>query len=212
LAHRWTVLLALSSALAACAGGGATASPRGTLHALQSAAERGDAAALYALLPAAARRQESLEAFRARIASEQPELRGLGTAIQQALQDQREPVVEVPLVGGGATTVVEDVEGWRMARSGFGPAATPTPADAARAMRTALQQQSLPALLAVLSSRARGALQAEISALIDALSDAESLGVTATSSAGQRLEVRLPDGRTLVMVREGGAWRIDDVL
>lgn len=187
------------------------ASPRATLDAVQAAASHGDAAALYALLPERARREESLDAFRARLAHEQRELREVGAAIQQALQDRREPYVELPLRSGDAATVVDDEEGWRVARTGFGPAVTLSPSDAMRAFRVALVRQSLPALLEVLSSRTRGALQAEIAALIDALSDPNELTPTSTSSTGQQLEVRLPDGRTLVLVREGTSWRIDDV-
>src|SRR4051812_20426954 len=73
LAHRWTAPLAIVVALAGCAGGASTASPRATLEALQRAAQRDDVAALYALLPASARRAESLAQFRTRIAAERHE-------------------------------------------------------------------------------------------------------------------------------------------
>lgn len=193
----------------ACAVGGGS-SPRNTLQALHSAALHGDVAALYALLPERARRQESLTDFRARMQSNQRELRDLVEALDRALQDQHVPYVELPSRRQGAVTVVEDPEGWRLARPEFGPAVTLSPTEALQAFRTALLRQSLPALLQILSSRTRGALQAEMHALIDALQDPASLEVTATP-VGQRFEVHLPDGRTIVLVREGLQWRIDDI-
>ena len=61
-----------------------------------------------------------------------------------------------PQVTIARVAAVEDREGWRVARAGFGPGAVASPADAARALRAALRTRNLAALLHVLSARARG--------------------------------------------------------
>ena len=213
LRHRAAALLAIPLAFSACASAGHApgSSPHDTLLALQSAASRNDTTALYALLPERSRDSESLEHFRTRLQTEQTELGALRDDLSHAESEHRQAAVEVPLRGGNSVAVVEDREGWRLSEPGFGPASTPNAIDAARALRAALVAQSLPAILQILSARARGAIQAEISALTDALGDPAGLAHTSTSDAGQRMEIHLRDGRTLVMVREGANWRVDDV-
>jgi hypothetical protein len=193
------------------AGGPSMDSPRATLTALQRAADRGDAATLYALLPDGARRTESFAAFQARIRTEQPELHDLGSALLHQQESGIAPQVELALRSGSSIAVVDDADGWRVAEPGLGTSLATTPAAAARALREALVRQSLPSLLAILSSTARGALRAEMQAIIDALADPSALETTLTSNNGQRLELRLPDGHTLRLVREGANWRVDDV-
>jgi hypothetical protein len=211
LAIRALLVLAILSTAAGCGAVAQTGSPRSTLDAMRAATTRHDWAALYGLLPAAARREESLDAFRARMSRDRQDVGELADEIGRGYDEQREPVVEVPSRQGGAVPIVDEADGWRLAQPGFGPAPAPSAAEAARMLRAALVRRSLPALLSVLSARARGALEAEMSALIDALADPEALDITSTSAAGQRLEVHLPDGRSLVMVREAQGWRVDDV-
>lgn len=195
----------------ALAGAGGTLSPGGTLAALAAAVDRDDTQALYALLPARARREESLAAFRARMTLERPEVRELASALAQQRQAGLRPRVALALRSGATVAVDEDPDGWRVAEPGLGDTLAPTPAAATQALRAALLRQSLPSLLAVLSATARGSLRGEIAALIEALADPSALETTSTSNSGQRVELRLPDGHTLRMVREGSSWRVDDL-
>ncbi len=196
---------------AAVRGGSASVSPRETLSALQRAADRGDSAALYAMLPEQARREESLTAFQARLRGEQVELRELATALRTQEAHHVAPQLQLALRSGASVAVDEDEDGWRVAEPGLGATLAPTPAAAARALRQALLRQSLPALLAILSSSSRGSIRAEMQSIVDALSDPSALESTVTSNTGSRVEFRLTDGRTLRIVREGTNWRIDDV-
>ena len=202
---------ALSGCGAGAVGSPAAGSPRETLAALERAADHNDTAALYALLPASARRQETYAAFQARMRTEQPEVHDLALALRHQQQSGIEPRVALALRSGATVAIDDDPEGWRIAEPGLAGAVTTSPAAAARALREALLHRSLPALLAVLSATARGALQAEMQAIIDALADPSALETTSTSNSGQRVEVRLPDGHTLRLVREGSNWRVDDV-
>lgn len=204
----------VTATLVGCTGARA-GSPRSTLESVRNAAQRADADALYALLPASARRATTLEAFRARMATERAELHTLGEALANTLPS-RSPVVELATTDGVGATAVDDIDGWRVARAGFGPGTTPTPTDALRALRAALRRRSLPALLQVLSARARGALLADFAAISDALEDPSAVGSLVTHTgqgpgSTERREVLLPDGRRLMLLREGPSWRIDDL-
>lgn len=208
-------LLVTTAALTGCASGGTRTSTRATLLAFHSAAQRQDYAALYAMLPERARREETLAQFSARLGTERVELTALSTGVQNAMSAGRNPSLAVPTRGSGSVTVVEDEAGWRMGRAHFGPViSTPTALDAARALRDALARRSLDGVLAILSSRARGSMQSEMGLLLDALADPASLEArpsSAGANGAEGLMLRLPDGRSLLIVREGSNWRIDDI-
>lgn len=196
-------LFAWGASLWGCA---RNASPRSTLEAVQAAAARNDADALYALLPRATQRALTREQFRARLAAERPELQALATELRQTLAANRGPIAELATSDGAGVTAVEDREGWHVARAGVGPGTLATPLDAARALRSALRRRSLAGLLQVLSARARGALLGDLEALEEALSDPSNLRV-----GEEQATVPLPDGRELTLVREGGSWRVQDL-
>lgn len=207
-------VLAVLWALAGCASHTARSSPRAALLAFQRAVERNDIDALYQMLPASARREESLAQFRQRLQNERAELRSVGEEVRRSLDGRRSPWVALPSRAGGTVTVVDTAEGWRMARPAVGPGPAPTPHDAARALREAIARRSLLAILTVLSSRSRGAVQSEMAMLLDALEDPAALEmrpVTVGSAEAEAVALRLPDGRSLILVREGTDWRVDDI-
>ena len=197
--------------MAGC-GGAQSSSPTRTLDAFQRAAAAGDFATIYDLLPESRRRDESLVAFTERLATEREELQQTAASIAQARSEGRPPTVEIP-ASAGVALVVEETEGWRVPQTGFGPVMPRSPAEAAQALRGALARRSLPAILRVLSARARGEVQAEIDAMIEALDSASARGSGSPGRAiaAETQEVPLPDGRTLRIIREGEFWRIDDV-
>jgi hypothetical protein len=204
---------ALGSTLHACAHRG-TGSPRAALTEFRRAVERNDAAALYAMLPASARREESFERFRARIAGERAELRSVSDEVGRSLDGRRDPWIALPSSAGGSVTVVDSADGWHMARPSVGRGPSPTALDAARALREAIARRSLDAILAALSSRARGSVQSELAMLLDALADPAALEVRPASAGpggAEAVALRLPDGRSLILVREGNDWRVDDI-
>jgi len=206
--------LAVLSALTGCASSGARSSPRAALVAFQRAVERNDVDALYQMLPASARREESLAQFRQRIQNERAELRSVGEEVRRSLDGRRSPWVALPSRAGGTVTVVDAAEGWRMARPAVGPGPAPTPQDAARALREAIARRSLVAILTALSSRSRGAVQSELAMLLDALEDPAALEArpaNAGPGGAEAVALRLPDGRSLILVREGTDWRVDDI-
>lgn len=190
-----------------CAAVGAQG-PRDVLSRARVASREHNYPALYALLPESARRAESLAQFAARMRTQERELTEFGDAVEQSLR-ARSPAVDVPSREGGAATAVEDAgEGWRVGSSGLGDGAARTPAAALQGLRRALERGSLPALLRLLSSRARGALLADLAVLLDGVTDPAPL---AANNLNQR-ELLLPDGRRLVLILENSQWRIHDLL
>lgn len=212
LGNRVDIAVALAAALVFGGGCGAStttaSTPRATLTTLAVAARRGDAATLYALLPERARQAENFATFRARIAADRAELARLGEEVQQSLAGPRAPLVGVALADGERVTAQHDPDDWRLASPGFGPPSAAEAEDAVRALHDALSRRSLGALLAVLSARARGSLEAEMSALLEGTRDASGLSIVRTS---QRATVYLPDGRQIELVRDGDAWRVDEI-
>jgi hypothetical protein len=215
---RWWGALALVAGFGAvssgCASAGGRASPRAALVAFQRAIERNDVDALYQMLPANARRDESLPQFRQRIQGERAELRSVSDEVRRALDGRRSPWLALPSRAGGTVTVVDTADGWRMGRPAIGPGPAPTPQDAARALREAIARRNLAAILSTLSSRSRGAVQSELAMLLDALEDPAALEVRPTSAGPggtESIALRLPDGRSLILVREGSDWRVDDI-
>jgi microcystin degradation protein MlrC len=172
------------------------------------AATEGDAAALYALLPASHRARESLEAFRARMAADREELRAFGALVRDT-RAHRGPRTSVAVTQGPPVAVVEEVGGWALVSAALGAPSGATTADALRALHAALTQRSLGALLEVLSARTRGGLEAELAALADATRNPAALELSTTPFLAN---VRLPDGRVLVLVKENGQWRVDNLL
>jgi hypothetical protein len=172
------------------------------------AATEGDAVALYALLPASHRARESLEAFRARMQADREELRAFGALVRDT-RVHRGPRTTVAVTHGPPVTVVEEAGGWALVSAALGTPSGATTTDTLRAFHTALVQRSLGALLEVLSARTRGGLEAELTALAEATRDPSGLELSSTPFLAN---VRLPDGRVLVLVKENGQWRVDNIL
>lgn len=210
--RRAASVLGLAWALGGCASGPRGGAPRDVLARFSSAARQGDAAALYALLPAAHRRAESLDAFRARIGGDQTELAALGEAAALALGGGSSAQAEVALRDRSAVALVDEPAGWRVADPGFGsPAATRLEGmagarAAVRALHTALVRQGASGWRDVLSARALGATAADVDLLAAATEDPSALYA---SDYRTRVTFTLPDGRLLDVVYEQGAWRVD---
>jgi len=80
--------------------------------------------------------------------------------------------------------------------------------DAKRTFKKALARRSYPALLRVLSSKARTAVEMDLRSLEAGLADPKTLDVKVT---GDRAEVEIPGGHAVTLERDGGTWRVDDV-
>jgi hypothetical protein len=205
-------IVALS--LCACASGGSVSAPRVAALAFAAAAERGDLAALHAMLPARSMRAERVGAFSERLASDRVELTALGRSVSQTLEQHGEVRADVALRDRGAVSVVDDTDGWRLEDPGIAPSVAANAAGisgaraAVRALHLALRRHGPGAWTRSLSARAQGNVLAEVAAIVEATEDPSALEYT---SAPSIVRFRLPDARLLVVVYESGAWRIDGV-
>lgn len=192
--------------------GASRSSPRATLQAVMSATRSADpAGALYDLLPASARRGESLGTFRARVGGDRRSLDELRETVGAALAAGA-PVTAELHQGARRVLAVEEPDGWRIGGPPLGAVtvvATPG-RDGARAalehLRRALLRGDLPGLVAMLSARARGAMESDLRDLAAALEDPDAMQFPGVPGATR---VRLPDGRVLLLVWERDGWHVE---
>lgn len=191
-------------------------SSRGAFEALSESLGRDDGAAeVYAMLPASERAAVTLREFTERWTASREERQRAASAARTVLRAAA-PVATVPGPDHDLT-LVEEQDGWRVGDPLMGPAAGArvegrSGARAAlRGLRLALRRRDLPAVMASLSSRLRGAIEAELAAVLAALEDPDALDVLQIPGAAP-VRVPLGDGRAVVLVREDGQWRIDDIV
>lgn len=197
-----------------CATEGSLPSSRATLATLTTALGRDDgAAAVYAMLPASARAVESAEAFARRWAMLREDRARVAALASTALA-QGAPVATLP--GREAElTLAEDPEGWRVADPMVGPAVGARTHGRAgvraalRGMHRALRRRDVAGIVGGLSQRFRGALEAEVGALLAGTEDPDALDVPEITDT---VRVVLRDGRAVVLVWEEGQWRVDDIV
>ena len=87
------------------------------------------------------------------------------------------------------------------------PARPRTPSQALSGLRRALSRRSYPALMALMASDSRGALESDIGSLVSGLEHPETLDIQVNGDAA---EVQLPTGHRIVLKREAGIWRVLD--
>jgi len=114
----------------------------------------------------------------------------------------------VPLRDGTSVELAFEPAGFRVASADTLPSGARTPVEALEDLRRALARRSYPALLRVLSEKARTSVERDLRSLESGLSDPKTLDVKVT---GDRAEVEIPGGHAVTLERDGGTWRVDDV-
>jgi hypothetical protein len=71
----------------------------------------------------------------------------------------------------------------------------------------ALARRSYPALMRVLSTGTRGAMENNLRAIVEGLENPDTLRV---ETKGDRGTVELSDGHVIYLKREDGAWKVED--
>jgi hypothetical protein len=119
-----------------------------------------------------------------------------------------EATATVPLRDGTSVELELEPSGFRVASAETLPSGARTPVEALEDLRRALARRSYPALLRVLSEKARTAVEKDMRSLENGLADPKTLDVKVT---GDRAEVEIPGGHAVTLERDGGTWRVDDV-
>ncbi len=178
--------------------------PKSTVAAFAAAAERGDAAAMNALMTADTRRDYGVEGTRRLLAEARDEIAHEARETAHAVVHA---VAEVPYVDGERATLVLEDGHYRISAASGLPAGARTPADALGELRIALAGRDYPALVRVLSADTRNALEADMRSIVVGLDHPDSLEVKVH---GETAEVNVPGGHKVTLRREAGVWTIHD--
>jgi len=180
--------------------------PKVTARAYASAAQRGDADAIYALLTLEGQRALGPSGTKQLVQESKTELGRTARAIQS--QDARvEASAEARFSDGESATLVLEDGNFYVDAASLLPARPRTPSQALSGLRRALARRSYPALMALMSSDSRGALESDVGALVSGLEHPETLDVQVNGDAA---EVQLPSGHRILLKREAGIWRVLD--
>jgi len=205
--ERWRVV----SMCAACVvfGGCARASmpdPRDTIRAYRTAAAKGDARAIYAMLSEPSRKSLQLADVERILADERAEL-----SAQAAAADDRTSVVRasarVRYADGEDATLDLEEGSFRVSSSDALPAGARTPSEALEQLRRVLARRSYAGLMRVLSPATRSALESDLRSLVDGLAHPDGLDVQVS---GDVASVQIQGGHFVKLRRDGGVWKVED--
>jgi hypothetical protein len=197
--------LALGGVLTGCASQ-QVPDPKVTARAYASAAERGDAQAIYALLTPEGQRALGEPGTRQLVKESKRELAHTAHAIQ-AEGSRVEASAEARFSDGESATLVLEGGAFRVDAASLLPARPRTPSQALSGLRRALSRRSYPALMALMATDAQGALESDLGSLVSGLEHPETLDIQIN---GDNAEVQLPTGHLIKLKREAGIWRVLD--
>jgi hypothetical protein len=180
--------------------------PKVTVRAYASAAERGDADAIYALLTPEGQRALGQNGTRQLVAESKDELSRTARAIGSS-GARVEASAEARFSDGESATLVLENGRFLVDAASLLPARPRTPSQALSGLRRALSRRSYPALLALMTADSRGALETDLGSLVSGLEHPETLDIQVN---GDSAEVLLPTGHRVVLKREQGIWRVID--
>jgi hypothetical protein len=180
--------------------------PHAAALAYSDAAIRGDAAALYAMMTTSSRQARSKDDTKRIADDERGELAEQGRDLQRA--DVRVEATARLRYADGEEAALELREGrfWVTA-AGALPGGARTPEQALDQLRRVLARRSYSALMRVLSPGTRAAVENDVRALVDGLSDPGTLPVQVSGDAAV---VPVPGGHQVKLKREAGVWRVED--
>jgi len=202
----YLALLVAASPLAACSQHATIPKPTPVVDAYAAAVERGDADAIYRMMSEESRRAISrqeigrvLKEQRAELVAHAKELRSAERVVNahaEVRYDDGE-VVSLDLNDGEFRVTAADAL----------PASARSPAQALSQLRRVLARRSYAGLLRVLSPRTRAAMERDMRALVEGLTEPESLQIEVVGDAAT---VSIPGGHQVKLKREDGVWHVDD--
>jgi hypothetical protein len=203
------VLAALS--LAGCphgAGAPVRSGPEDAVHAYVAAVRAGDAARAWALLTPAARAKLTRADLEALLKNDREELLLRADEMDTHAAAGLPEHADVPLTTGGSVRLLREKDGWHVDESALSEAPPSSPEACLRSLVRALEAGRLEPVVGLFSTHLRAEFDAELALVIESLRVAIAAGV---EPRGDRARVALDRGRALVLVREGGLWRVDRV-
>jgi hypothetical protein len=180
--------------------------PKVTARAYASAAQRGDANAVFALLTPEGQRALGQTGTRQLIHESKDELARTARAVGSD-SARVEASAETRFSDGESATLVLEGGRFLVDAASLLPARPRTPSQALSGLRRALARRSYPALMALMTSDSQGALESDLGSLVDGLEHPETLDIQVN---GDSAEVQLPTGHRVLLKRETGIWRVLD--
>ncbi len=170
------------------------------------AARAGDSDRIYGLLSAEAQRDYGREGTRKLVEQAKPELARQGSALL-APTSQVQASAEIRFEDGESALFDLEDGAFRLSSLGTVPSRPRSPSEALGDFRRALARRSYPALLGVLSSETRSALEGDLKSLVEGLENPETLDVKVS---GDNAVVNVPGGHQVKLRREAGVWHVLD--
>jgi len=204
-AKRAACALVLGVGAGGCAAG-SVPDPRAALADYASAAERGDAAAMHAMMTSAAQKTFSVDDLRRIVGDERAELGELAAAARSKegritararLRFEDHEEVALDLVAGR----------FMVTSAGTLPGGGATPVEALDELRRVVARRSYAGLVRLLSPSTRAALEQDLRGLVTGLERPDTLEVV---THGDEASAIVPGGHHVRLKREGGLWRVED--
>jgi hypothetical protein len=180
--------------------------PKVTARAYASAAQRGDADAIYALLTPEGQRSLGAAGTKQLVKESRSELGRTAQGLESE-GARVEASAEARFSDGESATLVLEDGRFKVDAASLLPARPRTPSQALAGLRRALARRSYPALMALMTGDSQGALESDIGSLVTGLEHPETLDIQVN---GDSAEVQLPTGHRIVLKREAGIWRVLD--
>jgi hypothetical protein len=180
--------------------------PKVTARAYASAAQRGDADAIYALLTPEGQRALGQTGTRQLVHESKGELTRTARAVGGD-GARVEASAEARFSDGESAILVLENGRFFVDAASLLPARPRTPSQALSGLRRALARRSYPALMALMTSDSQGALESDLGSLVSGLEHPETLDIQVN---GDSAEVQLPTGHRVLLKRETGIWRVLD--
>jgi hypothetical protein len=181
--------------------------PRDAAKRYAEALEKGDHAAVYALLTQNSKRRFGTSGTRKLMDGARAELLAQARAASSP-SARMQAEAELRFEDGDSVVLVLEDDAFKVGSAGTFPAEPRTPAQALSALRRALAVRSYPALVRLLSAEGRGAVEGDLRALVEGLDHSETLEVEVD---GDSARVAVPGGYVIKLRREFGVWRIEDI-
>jgi hypothetical protein len=180
--------------------------PHAAAAAYAAAAARGDAEALYAMMTASSRQARSRSDLQKMVAEERGELADQAKDLSRA--DARVEATARLRYADGEEAALELRDGrYWVTAAGALPGGARTPEEALEQLRRVLARRSYAGLMRVLSPATRAAVESDVRALVEGLTEPATLSVQVT---GDSAVVPVPGGHQVKLKRDGGVWRVDD--
>ena len=213
--------LVLALGMGGCGGASASARPHETLRAYSQALEAGRAREAYGLLSSEAKKSLPFDSFERMLKENPEEIRELARSLQRPSTAPRVTATVTPPGGPTLLLVYEDGE-WRVDGTSIDLYSQATPERAVAAFLRAYENKRFDVLLRFVPDAQRKDLSAptlekawssdqkpEVERMMQALRAA--LPTARFELLGDRATMAFGAGGTLELVREHGAWKVEDL-